>query len=638
MWVMAHTNQFASPGWKFLPVGNGSGFLPQNPGGSVRTVGCEACPVAKESAPRKLWLHYPEKAGGRVGQIQVASDGQCLTKVAVADPGMAGHLDVGHVVSVDCNRENSEAQMWRFEAGRLKLGNGSAADLCLTASSAGGALELSAQLTVEACAEASNSAWQRWAVDGHCNMSQAGNGCLIQLQQPNEQLLVAEPVCPVNRSGFTCGGTKHDPKGDGSATLCGAACCGDPSCKEWHWKRIGGSGAAGGCWRGACSAGPSPAAGWVGGTRGYAPPPPAPPARKPRCCVSQQHPYIAAPSRRQLDSPSPIDYGGSFVGFVSPDASEFAIVIETMDATAAATHRFKIGAAGVSDILNNVMVMPTHVHVWQTTEHLNFQQLADVPVSPSGLIVLLLQPMSVYTFTTTTGQRDAPRTSSPATPRQQAFPCKHAEDFDRLPLDSLAPFFADQTGTFAVAEESDDTLGLMSANSGRIYTQQVPEPTDNAGQNAPHPIAIIGDRGCENVTVVAAVRFASGCDGSDMLAIGGRVAGAPTNPSRLWSAGVFLWIAANGTFAITGAGGGGGGGTGAYKRDAARADWVELRLKFSGSTAHASIDGETVASMPVEVGTSNGYVAIGCSYGSHSFDNVSICCSDDERCSTPQLP
>ena len=74
--------------------------------------------------------------------------------------------------------------------------------------------------------------------------------------------------CPANRSGVSCGGLKHDPKGDASAALCAAACCDDSACKEWGWKSA--SVAGGGCWRGVCGTTPNSNAGWVGGTTGAA--------------------------------------------------------------------------------------------------------------------------------------------------------------------------------------------------------------------------------------------------------------------------------------------------------------------------------------------------------------------------------
>jgi hypothetical protein len=203
----------------------------------------------------------------------------------------------------------------------------------------------------------------------------------------------------------------------------------------------------------------------------------------------------------------------------------------------------------------------------------------------------------------------------------------------------LAPFFADHTGTFAVAADPDDLRRNISStrativhdtnqhsggNHNLVYTQQVLEPTDNAGQNAPHPIAIIGDRKWENVTVSAMSRFAEGAGPSDMLAIGGRVAGGPTNPSRLWEAGVFLTLWHTGKWTMTG-GASGNLSTGMLK------GWVELELSFEGETVHASINGNNVGTTTGQVNWKSGYVAIGCTYGSHSFDNVSVHVHDD-RC------
>ena len=600
LWVMGHTNQFATPGWRFLPPGKGSGFLPGDPGGSVRSVGCEVCPAAKETAPRMLWLQYPKVAGGQPGWIQAGSDGQCLRAAScTTTAGIAA-------VTADCSHECTAASSWTVTGDNVRLNS---TDLCLTAS-----VEIPRKLTLETC---SNTHGQRWR--GSCDtglslqsaMATPDHQCLVELvgKEPSSRRL--QPVrCPANQSGVTCGGTKHDGDGDGSAEQCGAACCADPSCQEWHWKKalvLGTGAAAGGCWRGACAVTPSPAAGWFGGTR-HASRSPSSPA-KPDCCLAQHEPY-----RRRLDSPPPEDFGGSYVTLVSPDGyDDYSIVIETMDATVATTHRFQVSATA------DMSGLPTKLHVWQTTEHANFRQLTDVDVGTDGSFTLKLEPHAVITVTTTTGQHAAPSPAAAASmvPPPLPFPCEHVEDFDKLPPDSLAPLLADQTGTFAVTSES--------TGGQQVYTQQVPIPTDNIGQNSPHPIAIIGDSSWSDVSVTAMVRLAAGVFSGDMVAIGGRVAGGPTSPSQLWSNGVFLEITAT-NWTVSG-----GKSTATGNHTVAPGEWVRLGLNFSGDVVRASIGDKLVAT--VQARFTQGYVTIGCSYGGHSFDNVSIQ-SHDARCKT----
>ena len=653
-WVMAHTNQFATPGWRYLPPGQGSGFLPRvestATSGSTRNVSCEACASARESAPRMLWGQYPYVSPqGISGLVQATSDGQCLTAVATTNDCSVGAG--ARVVTADCGGPcSSSTQHWRRVGRWLQLvkqgtnaSHGGAKGLCLTAGQSSASIPDLLGVTVESCSTMTHGqAWGADRADEKCTPTFEGTQCLIELVNsswrqpalPMDDMLVVtggtvSTLCPANQSGVTCGGTKHDPRGDADAALCAAACCADTACTEWHWKKPGGTGPAGGCWRGQCTVKPTASPGWVGGTRGGHMQPPAPPPMS-ICCLAQQHPY-----RRQLDSPSPIDYGGSFVTLVSPDQRDFALVIETMDATAPARHEFRLRAP------TSIKILPASLHVWQTTEHVRFNQLADVAVSRNGTFALDIQPRSILTITTTTGQRAAPRqTDSTAAPKR--FPCRYSEDFQRLPLDSLAPFFADHTGTFAVAADPDglrrtvsnsgtaiapDTSQHSGANRNLVYTQQVLEPTDNAGQNAPHPIAIIGDSKWENVTVSAMSRFARGAGPSAMIAIGGRVAGGPTNPSRLWGAGVFLTLWQTGKWTITG----GTSGT----LSTGLGGWIELKLSFEGQSVHASINGNTVGTATGHSWTS-GYVAIGCTYGSHSFDNVSIL-ARDARCDADHI-
>jgi hypothetical protein len=83
------------------------------------------------------------------------------------------------------------------------------------------------------------------------------------------------------------------------------------------------------------------------------------------------------------------------------------------------------------------------IHVWETNSRHTFERVADV--SPSaGKISYTLDPDSLYTFTTTTGQGRG--TAAP--PANTPFPLPYVDGFEDTEVARAPRFLSDQDGAF----------------------------------------------------------------------------------------------------------------------------------------------------------------------------------------------
>ena len=132
---------------------------------------------------------------------------------------------------------------------------------------------------------------------------------------------------------------------------------------------------------------------------------------------------------------------GSFVTLKSPNNFDYSSIIETTTATAAQTVNFRV-TGGLST---------GTVHVWRTslgsTNPANdFARLAEItPVG--GAFSVTVQPNSVYSITTTTGQAKGTVSAPPRAPL--ALP--YSDNFDSYPAGKLARYMTDFQGGFETA-------------------------------------------------------------------------------------------------------------------------------------------------------------------------------------------
>jgi galactosylceramidase len=177
--------------------------------------------------------------------------------------------------------------------------------------------------------------------------------------------------------------------------------------------------------------------------------------------------------------------GGTYVTLKSP-GNDYSIIIETKDAKANQKIGFKV-SGGLSS---------GKLCVWRSNAREQFVKLDNImPIN--GTFVITLEPQSIYSLSTTTGQQKGSFTDIPMS---QPFPFPYCETFevykDAKSWGYLPHYTADIAGIFEIAERPD--------NKGKCLRQVI-----GAGSQswAPEwmPYTILGDRNWKDYEVSAEV-------------------------------------------------------------------------------------------------------------------------------------
>jgi hypothetical protein len=166
---------------------------------------------------------------------------------------------------------------------------------------------------------------------------------------------------------------------------------------------------------------------------------------------------------------------GSYVTLKAPNNSDYSIIIETTDDTGErpltfeATNGLSTGA----------------IHVWHSNIKAGtyFVQEPDLPAGSS--YHMTLQPASIYSLTTTTGQQKA---NAGTPPPNAVFPFPFSNDFESDALDKAPKYFVDEEGSFEVAN--------CTGRAGKCMVQMVDQPPIawNGGLNTRFPFTFLGDQ------------------------------------------------------------------------------------------------------------------------------------------------
>jgi len=286
--------------------------------------------------------------------------------------------------------------------------------------------------------------------------------------------------------------------------------------------------------------------------------------------------------------------GGTFVTLVSP-RHDYSVIVETANATLPQTVSLAV-LGGLSR---------RSVAVWRSDAAAQFVRLPDV--SPrNGAITLTLAPHTVYSITTTRGQRKG---GFDAVPRKTRFPLPYRETFDGYGDPArwgyLPHYFADIGGAFELAS--------CPGRKGGCLRQAVPRPPLSWAPNW-QPYTIVGDDQWSDYEIAADIYLAPGETGGIM----GRVNNVGTGYGYV-PQGYVLTLEADGQVRllvsrgkedktalvgdaeqqaiIRAARDTAPGGAAVLKQahvPAAANGWHRLTLRFSGRTIVGSIDGQRV--------------------------------------------
>jgi O-glycosyl hydrolase len=304
---------------------------------------------------------------------------------------------------------------------------------------------------------------------------------------------------------------------------------------------------------------------------------------------------------------------GSYVTLKAPNGSDYSTVIETVDAAAAqpvtVTVRGGLSTGTVSEWSTNLG--SSNPSDW-------LKRVGTIHPS-KGVYTVTLQPGTVTTLSTTTGQRKGTASS----PGQASFPFPYSDDFESGAVGTMPRFLAPQTGAFEVVSCGAGRAGRCVRQMAPIHTIDWVKPTPPST-----PYATIGDLSLADYTVSSDVLLET--PGSSVALTGratsvGGYGGVP-NAYYLRVTGAGGWqilkgvaskTLANYTTLAQGSSGSFGTGT-----------WHRLSLAMRGSTLTASIDGRQVGSVQDSSFTSGmaGY-ATGVTDGmweTAEFDNLAI--------------
>jgi galactosylceramidase len=298
-----------------------------------------------------------------------------------------------------------------------------------------------------------------------------------------------------------------------------------------------------------------------------------------------------------------LDGGGTYVTLKSP-GTDYSIIAETKGARAAQTVTFSIGA-GLS--LGKLCV-------WRSNEREQFVKLDDISVAPKmsvglGTFTITLDPNSIYTISTTTGQQKGSFDNIPAS---QPFPFPYCDDFEGYQSAKawgyLPRYLTDISGVFELADRPD--------GKGHCLRQVISQKPQSWSQEW-MPYTVLGDRNWKDYEVSSDVCL----DNGGWAGVMGRVNNLGNGTTCL-PKGYYMRLAEDGTCALyaatglPGRGGGGGGGArgggtaAGIQLATGKADnvagnqWHNVKLRFSGANIAGFVDDVQVLSV-----TNNLYAA-----------------------------
>jgi galactosylceramidase len=289
---------------------------------------------------------------------------------------------------------------------------------------------------------------------------------------------------------------------------------------------------------------------------------------------------------------------GTFVSLKSMNNQDWSIITETIGAKRPQGVTFKIQGE----------LSTGPVHVWETNAGKTFEHVADInPVRRE--FEIMLDPDSLYSLTTTTGQ--AQGTAQP--PRNTPFPLPYEDKFEDSTLNRAPKYLADQDGAFEVHQ--------CRGRDGKCLEQVITEKPIPWGP-VPNPFTMAGDSDWKDYTLTADVLLDKGNEATLI----GRIDSANVfqDGNALWPSGYVLRLLQSGDWMLlstkykisprTLA-------SGSIDLDSQR--WHTLELHFTGEEIEAKLDRQVLIRMTDKT-HSRGMIALGTNWTSAQFDNLSI--------------
>jgi hypothetical protein len=303
---------------------------------------------------------------------------------------------------------------------------------------------------------------------------------------------------------------------------------------------------------------------------------------------------------------------GSYVALKSPNNSDYSIIAETTQASAATTVTFTV-TGGLST---------GPVHVWRTNATDSFIQLDALTPDSNGSFTITLDPESIYSLTTTTGQTKG--TAASANPPPADFPFPYYEDFESYSIGQTARYLSDQGGSFEVAPA---TVG-----EGNVLRQM----DDQRGIEwyvyclTPDPYTYLGSPDWADYQVSVSAYMGTGTADPAYIAVLGRINSVPCSANfHAWPNAYELSVDNQGNWAISLT----------TFSDPEQYDvrtlangtltlfdpttWHRFALAFQGTTITAFVDGSMLGQVTDSTFTM-GRAGFGCGWHNAEFDDLAV--------------
>lgn len=290
-----------------------------------------------------------------------------------------------------------------------------------------------------------------------------------------------------------------------------------------------------------------------------------------------------------FDKPS----GGNYTTLYNPETGDFTTVVYADSST-----RKKILFHPEGRLLK------PFVYVWKSDEKNQFQMIKKIRPDNNNSFEVDIEPESIYTITTTTGQQKG---SLETPPPPAPFPIPYAEDFSGTPDRKNPRFFADIEGAFEVETNP--------ATKNKFLSQQITDPPINwtyAGGFKPlGPLTQLGDVSWKNYALSVDVQIPAKGYAQIIARMGDLREYTEGYVLKLHHSG--YWELFLNSHLILASG---------YVKMKANA-WHNLKLKCVDDTIEVLIDGHSLTRISNDV-VKSGLVGLGSSWDRVRFDNLSI--------------
>jgi galactosylceramidase len=185
-----------------------------------------------------------------------------------------------------------------------------------------------------------------------------------------------------------------------------------------------------------------------------------------------------------------LPFGGTYVSLIPPTDIGLTLILETFGSQSA-----RCGEADAKVIQNITFVLENSplpitpgsiLHVWQTNSSSYFIQLDDILVGTDSSFSISIAPFTMMTITSVSGGKKGSPQS--VIPPSSPFPLPYVDDFTDYIYDSLAHYFSDQFGSFAV--RNGTLVQVAPMNPGKL-----------AWSGDTDPFSLIGDINWKDITV-----------------------------------------------------------------------------------------------------------------------------------------